>query len=68
MARLRDTGRNPTAEDLANAKRIASLPKEVQREHPSALPADHNKLAHVNTYGWLPDFYIDKEIKGNADA
>lgn len=30
-----------------------------QKEHPSAVPADHDKLKHINTYGSLPDFYID---------
>ena len=24
------------------------------------MPADHGKLDHVNTYGDLPDFYIDR--------
>jgi hypothetical protein len=63
MARKPDTGRNPTAGELAEAKRIAVLPKEAQREHSSALPADHSKLTHINTYGWLPEFYIDKPFE-----
>ena len=28
--------------------------------HPSAVVADHSKLDHINTYGFLPDFYIDR--------
>ena len=23
------------------------------------MPADHGKLTHINTYGPLPDFYLD---------
>lgn len=60
MSRNRNTGRDPTPEELAAAKRVAALPEEAQRHHPSALPADHSKLDHINTYGWLPEFYIDK--------
>jgi len=59
----RNTGRDPTAKELAEAKRIAALPQEVQRQHPSALPADQSKLDHINTYGWLPEFYIDKPFR-----
>lgn len=59
----RNTGRNPTAKELAEARRIAALPREVQRQHPSALPADPSKLDHINTYGWLPEFYIDKPFR-----
>lgn len=62
MPRARDTGRNPTAEELALARRVAGLPKEAQRQHPSALPADPSKLDHINTYGSLPEFYIDKRF------
>jgi hypothetical protein len=59
----RNTGRNPTSSELADAKRIAALPKYVQQRHPSALPADHSKLNHINTYGFLPEFYIDKPFQ-----
>jgi hypothetical protein len=58
-----NTGRNPRAKELAEAKRIAALPKEVQRQHPSALAAEPSKLDHVNTYGLLPEFYIDKPFR-----
>lgn len=57
------SGCNPTAKELAEAKRIAALPETVQRKHPAALPADPAKLSHINTYGWLPEFYIDQPFK-----
>ena len=25
-----------------------------------AIPADHKQLEHINTYGMLPNFYVDK--------
>jgi hypothetical protein len=58
-----NTGRDPTAKELAEAKRIASLPKDDQRRHPSALPADESKLDHINTYGRLPEFYINQPFR-----
>jgi hypothetical protein len=48
---------------LAEAKRIAALPKYIQQQHPSAIPADPSKLQHINTYGSLPEFYIDKPFR-----
>lgn len=56
-------GRNPTAKELAEAKRIAALDKGDQRRHPSAVQADDSKLGHINTYGSLPEFYIDKPFR-----
>lgn len=63
MSDRRDTGRNLTPNELAEAKRIAALPPVLQRQHPSAVPADKNKLKHINTYGALPEFYIDKPFQ-----
>ena len=60
MPAQQNTGCNPTAKELAEAKRIAALPEDVQRRHPSAVPADQSKLDHINTYGLLPEFYIDR--------
>jgi hypothetical protein len=60
MARNKNTGRDPSPYDLREAKRIAALPPESQRDHPAAVAADHSKLQHINTYGLLPDFYIDR--------
>jgi len=60
MSRRRDTGRDPTPAELAEAERIAGLHPAQQRGHPSAVPADPAALAHINTYGALPEFYIDR--------
>lgn len=60
MSRPKNTGRNPRAKELLEAERIQTLLPEQQRNHPSAVPADPAKLAHINTYGSLPEFYIDK--------
>ena len=56
----RDSGRDPSPGQIREAERIASLSPEQQKSHPSALAADHSKLDHINTYGALPDYYIDK--------
>lgn len=60
MARKTGSGRNPTPAELREAERIAGLLPEQQRHHPSAVPADHARLRHINTYGALPDYYIDR--------
>jgi hypothetical protein len=60
MPKRRDTGRNPSAKELREADRVAQLHPLQQKTHPSALPADPAKLAHINTYGFLPEFYIDR--------
>jgi len=54
------TGRDPGQKELREAKRVAALHPEQQRNHPSARPADMAKLGHINTYGALPEFYIDR--------
>lgn len=56
----KNTGRDATSKELAEARRIAALPKEVQRQHPSAIRADPAKLDHINTYGCLPEYYVDR--------
>jgi hypothetical protein len=58
-----DTGRDPTAKELTEAKRVASLHIEVQRRHPSALRADPARLGHIHTYGALPEFYLDRPFR-----
>src|SRR5260370_292906 len=63
MPRKRNTGANPNANELAQARRLAALPREIQRLHPSALHADPRKLQHINTYGWSPEFYIDRPFR-----
>lgn len=55
-----DNGRNPTPAQIREAERIAALDPDAQKNHPSAIAADHGKLDHINTYGHLPEFYIDK--------
>jgi hypothetical protein len=52
-------GRNPTAEQLEEAKRLASLYSSNPQNHPNAIRADHSRLAHINTYGSLPEYYVD---------
>jgi len=53
-------GRNPSAQALAEAQRILALTPAQQRQHPKAIAADHSKLSHINTYGDLPEFYLDQ--------
>ncbi len=55
-----DNGRNPSSKALREAERIAQLPPDQQKTHPSAIPSDMDKLAHINTYGSLPGYYIDQ--------
>jgi hypothetical protein len=63
MRKKPDAGKNPSSKDLREAKRVASLPKLQQQGHPTAIRADPEKLAHINTYGELPDFYIDRPFE-----
>ncbi len=60
MAKRRDTGRNPSKKEIREAERVLQLHPLQQRDHPSAIAADHHKLKHINTYGSLPDVYIDQ--------
>jgi hypothetical protein len=59
MSRI-ETGRNPSPKALREAERVLRLHPLQQKAHPSAVPADPEKLSHINTYGTLPDFYIDQ--------
>lgn len=60
MARIPDTGGDPSAAEWREADRIARLPEQQRKTHPSALPSDTARLGHVNTYGALPEYYIDQ--------
>jgi Probable zinc-ribbon domain len=60
MVRRRDSGRDPSAAELAKAERVAALHPAQQKTHPSALAADASRLQHINTYGALPEYYIDR--------
>ncbi|MDH3637406.1 MAG: zinc-ribbon domain containing protein [Gammaproteobacteria bacterium] len=55
-----DTGRRPSLKELREADRVAQLHPSQQKDHPSAVAADHSKLDHINTYGALPEYYIDQ--------
>ena len=60
MKRRDDRGRDPPAADIREAERITALHPEQQRDHPRTVAADPSRLRHVNTYGTLPDYYIDR--------
>ena len=60
MKKQTSTGRDATAAEIREAERVLGLTRKQQRSHPSAVPADHDKLSHINTYGLLPDFYLDR--------
>jgi hypothetical protein len=60
MSKYLDTGRNPSEKELREAERILRLTPVQQQNHPSAVPADQSKLSHINTYGSLPEFYLDQ--------
>ncbi len=66
MSRKLDTGRNPSLKELAEADRISKLHPVQQKHHPSSLPADPDKLKHINTYGVLPEFYLDRAFSCRA--
>ena len=55
-----ETGRNPSDKELREAERIINLHPIQQKSHPSAIPSDTSKLNHINTYGSLPEYYIDQ--------
>ena len=40
--------------------RCSPTPSRHPCSHPSAVRADPAKLGHINTYGSLPDFYLDQ--------
>ena len=60
MPKKRYTGRNPTKSQLREADRVSQLHPLQQRHHPTAVQADPEKLSHINTYGELPEFYLDR--------
>ena len=59
MSERNQTGSNPSERELREAERVLSLTVVQQQNHPAAVSADHSKLSHINTYGSLPDFYLD---------
>lgn len=60
MKNQRRSGRSPSAEQLAEAKRLAALYAAAPEQHPHAVKADPTQLDHINTYGALPTFYVDR--------
>ncbi len=58
-----DTGRDPTDEEFLEAERVFKLTLHKQKKHPSAVEADRKKLSHINTYGGLPEFYVDQPFQ-----
>ena len=60
MSRQASKGRNPTAKQLREAERVLRLHPTQQKAHPTAIPAEPSKLDHINTYGSLPEFYLDQ--------
>src|SRR5689334_5847440 len=63
MARRHAAVRGPRARDIAEAKRVAALHPDILSAHPSAVPADRSRLGHINTYGVLPEYYVDKPFQ-----
>ena len=60
MSRHTQNGRNAPEKEVREAERVLSLGPVQQRHHPSAVAADHSELSHINTYGNLPDVYLDR--------
>jgi len=60
MGKQFESGRDASEADLREAERILRLNPVQQKNHPSAVAADHSKLAHINSYGSLPEFYLDR--------
>lgn len=52
-------GKPPSPRAFREAERVSHLPRAAQRRHPSAVTADQSKLDHINTYGALPEYYVD---------
>jgi len=62
------SGREPTEQELREAERVLSLGPVQQKNHPSSVAADHSKLSHINTYGRLPDYYLDRPFTAASAA
>jgi hypothetical protein len=60
MSKHTQPERNPSEQEFREAERVLSLSPVQQQNHPSAVPADHRKLSHINTYCGLPEFYLDQ--------
>jgi len=60
MSKNPQTGRDVTEKEWREAERVLSLSPAQQKNHPSVVSAERSKLSHINTYGSLPDFYLDR--------
>lgn len=60
MKKKRNTGRDPSDKEFREAERVMNLYPLQRETHPSAIQADTSKLDHINTYGSLPEYYIDQ--------
>ena len=58
------TGRDVSSKEIREAERILALTSQQQGTHPTAVAADPEQLAHINTYGTLPQFYLDRPFVG----
>lgn len=54
------TGRDQSKKEVREAERVMNLHPLQQKAHPSAIQSDTRKLGHINTYGSLPEYYIDQ--------
>ena len=56
--------RQQRQEGLKRAKALAGIDPRYGEDNPppGAVLADHSQLAHNNTYGLLPRFYVDKLV------
>ncbi|MFQ5937105.1 MAG: zinc-ribbon domain-containing protein [Acidiferrobacterales bacterium] len=43
---------------------MAALPHDPKQPPPGAVMADPDKLTHINTYGTLPAYYVDRPFTG----
>lgn len=59
----RPENRDAAEKEFREAERVLKLTAVQQRHHPSAVPADRNKLSHINSYGGLPEFYLDQPFE-----
>src|SRR5437899_11058967 len=60
MNKHTDTGRDPSEKQLRQDETVLRMTPVQQKNHLSAVAADHSKLSHINTYGTLPEFYLDQ--------
>lgn len=56
-------GRNPSSKTLAEARRLAAQYASCPQNHPRAVSANHAELSHINTYGLLPEYYVDQVFR-----